>query len=105
MREFYLLSNKIEEIATNYFLCLSKLKHFHHKLAENVSLEYEKQYVEKVNTAYIKLNERNRKIINNEFFFENYPYWWESKYSSSYFSRIKKEAMRQFLNFFQEECI
>lgn len=105
MREFYLLSNKIEEIASTYFLCLAKLKHAHHTLAEETSYAYEKQYIERVNNAYLKLNERNRKIINNEFFFENYPYWWESQYSSSYFSRIKKEAMQQFLQYFKEQSV
>ncbi|MGM9873336.1 MAG: MG284/MPN403 family protein [Bacilli bacterium] len=50
-----------------------------------------------VDTSFNNLNFVSKQIINNEFFFNDYPYWWEKYYSKRYFLKLKKKAMNQFL--------
>ena len=51
----------------------------------------------KVERAYESLNELERNLINNEFFYQSYNRWWETLYSKASFYRYKKEAMQKFL--------
>ena len=57
-------------------------------------------YLKKVQKAFDSLNEAERNLINNEFFFQSYHHWWESIYSKATFYRYKKEAMKKFLGAF-----
>ena len=57
-------------------------------------------YINKVFTAFNSLNEAERNLINNEFFFQSYHRWWESIYSKATFYRYKKKAMLKFLGAF-----
>ena len=61
------------------------------------------RYIEKVFEAFNSLNERERNLINNEFFFQSYHNWWESIYSKATFYRYKKQAMMKFLGAFYNE--
>lgn len=74
-------------------------------IAENDYLEDEHyiQYMEKVSEAFTKLNESERNLINNEFFFQSYNNWWESIYSKATFYRYKKKAMMKFLEAFYND--
>lgn len=54
-------------------------------------------YLEKVEEAYRSLTEKEKNLINNEFFFQNYRYWWIGLYSKTTFYRFKKQAMLNFL--------
>lgn len=58
------------------------------------------QYLNKVCQAFASLNEMERNLINNEFFFQSYHNWWESIYSKATFYRYKKKAMLKFLGAF-----
>jgi len=58
------------------------------------------QYLSKVFKAFSALNETERNLINNEFFFQSYHNWWESIYSKATFYRYKKKAMVKFLGAF-----
>ena len=58
------------------------------------------QYTEKVTKAFDSLNDAEKNLINNEFFFQGYHNWWESIYSKSTFYRHKREAMKKFLGAF-----
>lgn len=57
-------------------------------------------YLERVCKAFNSLNEAERNLINNEFFFQSYHNWWESIYSKATFYRYKKRAMVKFLGAF-----
>ena len=57
-------------------------------------------YIKKVFDAFSTLNESERNLINNEFFFQSYHNWWESIYSKATFYRYKKRAMVKFLGAF-----
>ena len=60
------------------------------------------EYIEKVFKAFATLNEAERNLINNEFFFQSYHNWWESIYSKATFYRYKKKAMVKFLGAFYD---
>ena len=51
----------------------------------------------KVQSAYESLNDLERNLINNEFFYQSYNQWWKPLYSKASFYRYKKEAMQKFL--------
>lgn len=57
-------------------------------------------YMQKVETAYRALDEKERNLINNEFFFQNYHDWWIGLYSKTSFYRFKRKAMLKFLEAF-----
>lgn len=59
-------------------------------------------YLTRVQKAFNSLNEAERNLINNEFFFQSYHHWWESIYSKATFYRYKKEAMQKFLGAFYD---
>ena len=59
-------------------------------------------YLLKVQAAYDSLNELEKNLINNEFFFQNYNQWWKPLYSKATFYRYKKEAMQKFLGAFYD---
>ena len=71
-------------------------------IAEFDTDEYEdhQHYMNKVWEAFNSLNETERNLINNEFFFQSYHRWWESIYSKATFYRYKKKAMLKFLGAF-----
>ena len=54
-------------------------------------------YLLKVQEAYDSLNDLEKNLINNEFFYQSYNQWWKPLYSKATFYRYKKEAMQKFL--------
>ncbi len=66
---------------------------------EDYSLD---EYIGKVQKAYETLNDSEKNLINNEFFYQNYHEWWKPIYSKASFYRYKKEAMEKFLGAFYE---
>ena len=101
-KTFKNLSDTVASVVDKFFIArkIQSMKEGEY-LAE---CDYDKvtcsEYLEKVNKAFSKLNERERNLINNEFFFQSYHYWWESIYSKATFYRYKKRAMRKFLEAF-----
>ena len=57
-------------------------------------------YLNKVERAYASLDPREKNLINNEFFFQNYRDWWVGLYPKASFYRFKKQAMHKFLEAF-----
>ena len=59
-------------------------------------------FIVKVEQAYETLNDGEKNLINNEFFYQSYQEWWKPLYSKSSFYRYKKSAMEKFLGAFYE---
>lgn len=96
-KSFNDLEHDIELIAIRYFDCLEKLtKNLKHKDAYAT-------FVKRVKEAYDKLDMLEQRMINNEFFYQDYPDWWRNVYSKSTFYRIKKTSMLHFLEAFNGE--
>ena len=100
------LSDMLAVVADRFFIArkiqLMKNKDF---FAENDYVDdvHYTQYIDKVNSAFSRLDARERNLINNEFFFQSYNNWWESIYSKATFYRYKKKAMMKFLEAFYNE--
>ena len=57
-------------------------------------------YLNKVERAYATLDPKEKNLINNEFFYQNYRDWWIGLYSKASFYRFKKQTMKKFLEAF-----
>ena len=60
-------------------------------------------FIRKVENSYNKLNPLEQVVINNDFFYEEYPFWWKRLYSKSQYTHLKKRAMTHFLSIFYDE--
>ena len=60
------------------------------------------EYIHKVTQAYESLDDGEKNLINNEFFYQSYQEWWKPLYSKASFYRYKKEAMEKFLGAFYD---
>ena len=102
-KSFKELSEMVEEISDRFF---AAKKMFY--LSQNGEILAENDlpcivYLRKVESAYQSLNEREKNLINNEFFFQNYHDWWIGLYSKTSFYRFKRQAMLKFLEAFYYE--
>ncbi len=101
---------KVKKIARVFFSCYNYLKHGVHFIKKEEFLEFSSSYcrvefanyIERVEKAYEMLDPIHKMFIDNEFFHSNYPFWWEGKYSTSSFYRIKADAVDSFLRYFYE---
>ena len=66
---------------------------------EDCSLD---EYISKVQQAYEALDDGEKNLINNEFFYQGYQEWWKPIYSKASFYRYKKVAMEKFLGAFYD---
>lgn len=94
-QSFEELKSGIESIADKYFQCLKSLS------KSRVGKPNTVLYIKKVKEAYSKLDALEQRIINNEFFFQEYPDWWRKTYSKTTFYRLKKQSMLNFLEAFE----
>ena len=95
---FIKLDTEIKGLASLYFkaLELSKSKESNSRHLNLVNL---------VRNAYSNLNQEERKLINNEFFYQKYPNWWKDSYSLYNFRRLKYKSMTHFLEVFYDNAI
>ena len=91
------LNQQVIEIAQKFFLSRQK-----HSFSDEELLD-QGSYSLKVQNAYNKLSDSEKNLINNEFFYQSYTWWWKGLYSKASFYRYKKEAMRSFLEAFYNE--
>ena len=99
-KSFKQLNDMIEEVAYRFFVAkrLNSMKQKGEILEEDNPPYL--VYLLRVEKAYRSLDERERNLINNEFFFQNYQNWWIGIYSKTSFYRFKKRTMLRFLEAF-----
>ena len=97
------LNQMINDVAEKFFFA-KKIREENNKhmlgersLNEDNPYDY---YLLKVQEAYDSLNDLQKNLINNEFFYQSYNQWWKPLYSKATFYRYKKEAMLKFLGAF-----
>ena len=66
---------------------------------EDCSLD---EFISKVQQAYETLDDNEKNLINNEFFYQSYQEWWKPLFSKASFYRYKKLAMEKFLGAFYD---
>lgn len=98
------LSEQLKQIAFNYFVAKRSLRG--HVLGFSSGSDEEmnsyRDYIDRVKRAYETLSDMDKEIVNNDFFYEDYPHWWEEKYSRVAYYRHKRGAMQNFLRAFNE---
>lgn len=96
-KKFMNLAEKINNIVYLYFNSKQILNNVCQKNEQKEKLlDYEK-IINKVNSSYDKLNNLDKMFINNDFFLQKYPYWWENQFSRATYYRLKRKAMINFL--------
>ena len=93
------LSKQIQEIANLYFHALTILKT---RCGQREKIKNQK-LVDKVKSAFYKLDCLEREFINKEFFYDDYPRWWEKAYSKTTYYRIKRRSMKNFKEAYEYE--
>ena len=59
-------------------------------------------FINRVNCAFSSLSPIEQNVINNDFFYQGYPNWWEANLSKPIYEKVKKEAIDKFLEHFYE---
>ena len=98
------LMKRMEMIAKVYFLSkttgtdcyLNDIKH-------DQSTNSGKAFISRVEETYLVLGPLEQLIINNDFFYEDYPNWWEELFSKTTYLMLKRKALIHFLKIFYEE--
>ena len=102
---YHLMEIRLSQIAARYLLCKDWLKKKDGRVScgeKDTEVHYA-TYVGRVEESYRDLEENQKLIVNNDFFYQNsYPYWWESYFSKSTYYRIKRTAMKKFLRKFKD---
>lgn len=93
-----LLDQEVETIAQTYFIALYKSKA---KSSLDYALIFKLLFVWKVNNAFSYLSKEEKQMINNEFFYEQYPLWWKRQYSEKTFLTLKRKAVLNFLKYYR----
>ena len=92
----------IKEIARIYFVALNRLKA--ERFSDGEIDQYSPFYIfyHDVEEAFNHLNKINKRIINNEYFYQDYNGWWKKEYKESTFIRMKYSAVKAFVEAFYE---
>ena len=97
------LDKEMTTVASKYFAALRNLKLLSAQSGEVDPLNPYLIYLRKVTAAFDSLCEEDKKFINNEYFYQEYPNWWQTIYTQSSFYRIKKRSLENFLEAFHAE--
>lgn len=92
----------VKEISKLYFLALRNLNLKSFSSGERDEFSPFLKYYSDVEAAFKILNEEQKRIVNNDYFHQAYPYWWESIYSKSKYNKKKKESLSLFVEAFYE---
>lgn len=89
---------KIQNIAKLYIHSITKTKQrtFKRKYNEISS------FLSAVEIAYSSLSAPLQRIINNDFFYQDYPGWWKLTYKKNNYQKLKATAVSKFLELFYE---
>lgn len=104
--KFHDLCNETLEVARLYFRAFDSGVPQNGRRDMNMALdshvkgsnEANSLYIARIEKAFKSLDTDSRRIINNDFFFNNYKFWWLELYSTSTYYRLKRVAMCRFLD-------
>ena len=101
------LNAQMESISKAFFesKAQKKKKEFLNDYYDGDDFDTDDILIERVECVYAQLDPLEQEFINNEYFYEDYPYWWTGIYSESSFYRQKKKAVISFLRLFYNESL
>ena len=93
---------KLAQLSKNY---LSIQKAFLTHIISNNYLNFSNPFIQfcfDVENAFYSLSSPLRKIINNEFFYQDYSDWWKPLYSEKHYLALRKIAIYKFMEAYDE---
>lgn len=104
--KFRNLCSEVREVARLYFKALQSADVRNSKFDLNMAIyakayegdDVNKLFINRIENAFRMLDIDSKRIINNDFFFNNYKFWWLSLYSTATYYRLKRVAICHFLD-------
>lgn len=98
------LINQMELIAKGYFDDRKKRgTEFLNDSDNLIYINHRERFIKRVENAYLELDPLEQLVINNDFFYEDYPNWWTDLFSKNSYQYLKRRAIIHFLNVFYED--
>lgn len=101
--DFLRLASVVKEVADYYFFALKHVESREKIFDSEEAIRNYEQFVLSVRSAYNKLDNVEKALINNDFFYEKYPFWWEKIYSKTTYYRLKRRSMTNFMEALNNE--
>lgn len=98
---------RMKQIASSYFHAKKMIDCRERALSDSHSSSGENIYtrfVARVNKVFSNLDDMDRTIINNDFYYEDYQYWYTKYFSASTYYRLRNKAIKNFLSLYNREC-
>ena len=92
----------IKEIASIYFTALAQIRKEMISSGEEDYYSPFVKYYHDVEEAFSRLDKEKKTIVNNEYFYQSYNGWWINKYKPRVFNKLKKAAIKEFVEAFYE---
>lgn len=96
---------RMKQIASSYFHAKKMVESKQRAFSDSVVTEeniYER-YVKRVNAVFDKLDEMDKTIVNNDFYYQDYQFWYAKYFSTSTYYRLRNRAIRTFLSLYNAE--
>ncbi len=102
-KKIFELTVSIKRVAKMYFFALKRID-MENALSDSVRpINDYKLYVKRVRLAFERLSEVEQICINNDFFYEDYPDWWQKTYKRSTYYRLRRRSMINFKEALEHE--
>ncbi len=96
------IETQMKEIAKLYFIALRNINFQSFSSGEVDAYSPFYKYYLDVEETFRQLPDEEKALINNEYFYNDYLDWWRPIYKPSAFLKLKKKAIRTFVEVFYE---
>ena len=96
------IDNQIKEIVSKYLTALKSGNVSTLSSGEKDKLDPCYLYLIRIEKAFSKLNDLEKLIINNEYFFNAYYGWWEEIFTKKTFIKYRAKVARKFVRYVYE---
>ena len=96
------LSKKLHIIASTYLSLVSILQKQENSFYQSKPSNPYSKFCSSVEIAFLSLPRPLRRIINNDFFYQDYPGWWKLSYHKSQYLKLKDLAIKKFMEAYYE---
>ena len=96
------LTLKIQTIASTYLSLSRIMQKEQTSLFSTHPFNIYSQFCASVELAFLSLPAPLKRIINNDFFYQDYPGWWKLSYNKRKYLRLRELAIKKFLEAYDE---
>lgn len=95
-------TRKLKVIAQTYLSLIRVIKNLGMLPSYTQSLNAYCGFCANVEIAFLSLPTPLKRIINNDFFYQDYPGWWKLSYSKHQYLKLREQAIRKFMEAYNE---